>query len=328
MIRGLYNHLDTHLKELEDKFKKDEIELRQKMDVEIKSQMSSKLKELNYKQTENYKHRFLYDISQSTLYRAFNGLYIENNYSGNYGREQTDIKYKLEEISSSLLTNCISYHYFFNNLHLLNNDKLLQKDEYIIGFIGHINVSNHNSGSYNISIGASKELQFITNYLNCYDIILQYNHQITNKTFNERYQLKRDVQNDMKLYDEQIDIITSSFSKLQIYIQTSQSSSSIYNNYIFYTLYDEDVIKAVHNFNKKLKYDKEIKEINYSSLKQECIEDTDIELGYKYRLKCCQKCHNKEKSKLYKDLTYTIPVKKILNRTIDLNSNKTIFHIF
>jgi len=336
MIRGLYTHLDEHLKELEDKFKKDEMELRHKIDVEIKSQMSAKLKALDYKQTENYKQTFLYDISQSTLYRDLNITSNDGYYQG-----QTDIKYNLVEISNSLLTNCRTYYYFFNNLHLLNDDILLQKDEYIIGFIGHVNV-NHGINQHHCSYQSNydimlnqQNLKFITNYFNYYDIIEQYNFQIPNKIFNERYQLKRNIQNDMKLFDEQIDIVISSFTKLQIHItitnhNSRNSANNIINKYILYTLYDTDVINIVHNFNKKLQYDKEIKEINYPSLKQECIEEdtTSDSTDYILRLKCCKKCHDKQKTILTRNRPSSIPVKNILNKTIDLNHSETLFHIF
>ena len=59
MIRQIYNSLDIQLKELKDKYERDESLLRKKIDLEIKEQMSLKLKELNYDQTKNYMSGFL-----------------------------------------------------------------------------------------------------------------------------------------------------------------------------------------------------------------------------------------------------------------------------
>ena len=70
MIRGLYQHLDNHLLELEEKFRSDEMALRNKVDIEIKSQMSKKLKELKYDQTDLYNIDFLYELGKLAMFRV------------------------------------------------------------------------------------------------------------------------------------------------------------------------------------------------------------------------------------------------------------------
>ena len=85
MIRGLYQQMDNQLKELEEKFKKDEYDLREKIDKEIKQQMSDKLKKLKYTNSDIYKEDFLYDFGKNNMYRTLskqppsteqNNLYI------------------------------------------------------------------------------------------------------------------------------------------------------------------------------------------------------------------------------------------------------------
>lgn len=114
MIRQIYNSMDNQLKELQEKYRQDEILLRKKIDTEIKQQMSEKLKELNYKQTENYMEDFLKGYSYFILNSSINcyGNTTTNDYS--------------------------SFRGFFDNIHLLNNDESLYEDEYIIGLYGDI----------------------------------------------------------------------------------------------------------------------------------------------------------------------------------------------
>ena len=98
MIRQIYNSMDNQLKELQEKYRQDEILLRKKIDTEIKQQMSVKLKELNYKQTENYMEDFLKGYSYFILNSSI------NSFIKRYGNTTTN--------------DYSSFSGFFDNIHL------------------------------------------------------------------------------------------------------------------------------------------------------------------------------------------------------------------
>ena len=233
MIRGLYNHLDQHLKDLNDKFKKDEIALRNEVDSEIKTQMLHKLKELKYTQTELYGCDFLYELGKLTIYRNL-------DFSPQIPKI---IKYDLANIKN-IDKNICSYEGFFDNIFKLNDDmELKREDEYIVGIMGNIKFNNN---SYKMEWDTNGELKVISNYLNYYKVINQYNSSSVNnnKKFNERFQLKCIRKNDMKMFDEQIDIIHSIFYKVNILI-TNIDNSNINTYKQLDTSYDLDIYNSI-----------------------------------------------------------------------------------
>jgi hypothetical protein len=285
MIRGLYQHLDTHLTELEEKFKKDEITLRNKVDLEIKSQMAQKLKELKYTQTDLYRGDFLYELGKLTIFRDLRTAlnYTASSYSI-YNTNPISYKFdkKIDGESNELWTDICNYAGFFNNISKLNADKLLRDDEHIVGISGKIIFSGNNNSCKKLS---SLEIKVISNYLNYYEVIHQYgssNTMVIN--FNERYQLKCIRKNDMKMFDNQIDIISSTFYKLDIYIPDDK--------FQLYTSYDLDSFNMIELNQEKENFEKKMKTYNYQTLPKECrdvsiVPETDDE-----KLACCQKCHN------------------------------------
>ena len=146
MIKQLYNYMDENLKQIEEKYKQDETLLRKKIDNEIKSQMSKKLIELDYKQTDNYMEEFLNGYS---YFISRTGVYFDDQYRDN-------VNY---------------YSGFFHNISLLNEDSSLYEDEYIIGIYGDCNTYSCDNRGYKIQ---DIKLKIITNYLNHSEIIIQY----------------------------------------------------------------------------------------------------------------------------------------------------------
>ena len=346
MIRGLYSNMDKYFKDLEDKFKKDEMELRIKIDSEIKSQMADKLKKINYNNTENYKSDFLESISLITSHLSYDYNTYKNPIN-NYGLHFDYNRTNIEDI--------LSFHGFFENITELNHDCSLYQDEYIIGFIGNISFQNNNipNNSYNNQGLSNKKigcrftdikLKVITNYLNFYDVINQYDlGQINNnKQFNERFQLKLIRKNDMKLFDKQIDIIVSIFGRIQLFfteqLTTSQNYETVYYN--FYTYYDNDISNYINEFNNSEILKEKINTYRNSkhSLKVECIKN-DSNLN-KYI--CCQKCFDEQekidnqkivngKTKMEKNLQNRGSYSgKLYYSTIHIkhNYNLNIFEIF
>ena len=314
MIRGLYQHLDSHLHELEEKFKKDEIELREKVDLEIKSQMSQKLKELKYTQTDLYRGDFLYELGKLSLYRNIN--------------DSTKIDYNFNK-KTELWTDICKYEGFFNNISKLNADKLLREDEYIVGISGSVSFSKE-IGIKLISIN----INLISNYLNYYDVINQYNFNNVNigRPFDERFQLKCIRKNDMKMFDNQIDIISSTFYKLEILINVPSQHNTARSKYNLDTCYDVNSFNMIEFNQEKEMFESKTKTYNYETLPKECrdtsiLPDTDDE-----KLACCQKCHITLKRKKQEEFTlrYNKIIPNINNTTIidRQHHDHNIFNLF
>ena len=339
MIRGLYQHLDTHLQDLEEKFKKDEIALRNKVDLEIKSQMAQKLKEFKYTQTDSYREDFLYELGKLTLFR-------DRCYGNNNG--VLDINYnfntKIGGESYGLWTDINKYEGFFNNVSKLNADKLLREDEYIVGISGgiifnwsedHQYLQTENKG---IKLG-TLNLKVISNYLNYYEVLNQYDFSNANigRTFNDRFQLKCIRKNDMKMFDNQIDIINSTFYKVDISITYSPSPYNGNNNrpvntYHLYTSYDVESFNMIVLNEEKDMFEKKTNAYNYQTLPKECC-DTSIESETDdEKLACCQKCHNALKGKKRDEFAHrnnTINAKMSENVIKDkLSDDPNIFNMF
>ena len=275
MIRGLYNHLDQHLKDLNDKFKKDEIALRNEVDSEIKMQMLNKLKELKYTQTELYGCDFLYELGKLTIYRKLDSS----------PQIPKIITYDLVTIKN-IDKNICSYEGFFDNISKLNDDvELKREDEYIVGIMGNIKFNSYNNGQSNANI----ELKVISNYLNYYTVINQYNSSAENydKKFNERFQLKCIRKNNMKMFDEQIDIIHSIFYKVNILI-TNTNNSNINTCQQLDTSYDLDIYNSIALKIERANYNEKLKKYNFQTLPKECC---DRETPPEEKFSCCQKCY-------------------------------------
>lgn len=338
MIRGLYQHLDTHLQDLEEKFKKDEISLRNKVDMEIKSQMAQKLKEFKYTQTDSYREDFLYELGKLSLYR-------DRSHCHNKG--VLDINYmfntKIGGESYGLWTDINKYEGFFNNLSKLNADKLLREDEYIVGISGgiHFNWSEdhpHLQTEYKgIRLGTIN-LKVISNYLNYYEVLNQYDFSNANigRPFDERFQLKCIRKNDMKMFDNQIDIINSTFYKVDISILFSPSHRNGHNNnpitYHLYTNYDVDSFNMIELNEEKDMFEKKTNSYNYQTLPKECLVSVYIDSTHGEKLACCQKCHNALKGKKHGEFAHrnnTINAKMRENVIKDkLSYDPNIFNLF
>jgi len=291
MIRGLYQHMDQHFKNLEEKFKKDELELRIKFDKEIKNQMSKKLKELKYKNSDIYKEDFLYEIGKTTMFRNLDKGSNENNkFSYNF------------TVGNQNPNDIFSFYGFFNNISKLNNDVSLNDDEYVIGLFGSINFSS----DYKYRLKGMLNLKVITNYLNVYSIIKQYNDNNgnLNKGFNETFQLKNIRKNDMKLFDEQVDNIITIFNKITLIFDGNYNGCDK-NNYTTYTHYYPKLSIYIDLIHKKKIFEKDLKETyNYNSLPEECIN-----LLNDNKFLCCKKCFkdaNNKQTKKYNDSTNKI----------------------
>ena len=284
MIRGIYNELDKQIQEFQEKFKRDEEALRQQIDLEIKQQMSDKLKALDYTQTPNYHSNFLDILGKCASDGKVN--YTKINSSTNFEFNIKNEKNKAH-----------TYSGFFYNLNNLNKDNSLKVDEYIIGIYGSCNV-NHSSNQYGTTqdyMLSIKKIIVITNYLNIFQIITQYDNRDINlgKKFNEKYQLKEIRKNDMLLFDRQIDIIFNIFQKIKIECNFSQPNCNPSNIYqfgeTFYnkTYYEEIVLKE-----KQTEFNEIVGKINFPSIPKDCLKDKDIEIGESL-LRCCQKCNQK-----------------------------------
>ena len=183
MIRNLYQKLDDRLNELEEKFKLDEQKIRNEIDREIKSQMIEKLKKKNIKKTEDYGKSFL------DIFGKCNSLIsLGSGSTDNYGM------FYYSSVNESYIKGIISENIhtpkgFFYNLNKLNDDKSLQKDEYIIGIYGDMNIYYSSLSFYSNNLD---NIILISNYYNSYQLINQYpySQNQTNKKFNEVYQLK------------------------------------------------------------------------------------------------------------------------------------------
>ena len=322
MIRGLYQHLDNHLLELEEKFRSDEMALRNKVDIEIKSQMSKKLKELKYDQTDLYNIDFLYELGKLAMFRV-----ISPQGERYINPQQYKMDKKIGGEANGLWDNICIYEGFYNNISKLNADKLLDEDEYIIGIIGKLNLYNNNSS---INIG-NVDLKVITNYLNYYEVINQYPYDNSNinKKFNERYQLKTIRKNNMRLFDKQIDIINATFDKIDNQIYYKNGSNNEYTYHI-YTHYDIDRYNFIELYIEKDSYSKKIKEYNYQCLPKECCQEDVEHENDEDKFRCCQKCYNELNSKKNNDfyIKQTQLDSKIRNNSNTSITDKDIFTLF
>ena len=305
MIRGLYQQMDNQLKELEEKFKKDEYDLREKIDKEIKQQMSDKLKKLKYTNSDIYKEDFLYDFGKNNMYRTLsqqtpsheqNNLYIHITINKDPNRDADNI---------------LSYYGFFNNIQLLNNDISLNSDEYVIGIYGDINYTINTGSNIGIVMN-SINIMVITNYLNKYQIINQYSvHKEQHRKFNERFQLKLIKKNSIKLFDSQVDDINNSFNKININIKEQQSNQKYYT---LTTHYYPEIITIIDLSKKQEIYTKTLEKYNINSLPIECLNSN----SKKNKYECCQKCYREEEQK--KNSEFTKLSNEILGR---LQRNET-----
>lgn len=284
MIRGLYEHMDSHLKELEEKFKKDECELREKIDKEIKQQMSDKLKTLKYTNSDIYKEDFMYNFGKINMCRD-----IYNNPSINQSQSIT-INIKDNSNRRREPNNILSYYGFFNNIQLINNDSALKNGEYVIGIYGDLNITiDHQYSDYIRSIN----IIVITNYLNKYKIINQYPiNTEKHKKFNERYQLKVIKKNSMKLFDSQVDNINNIFNKINIYI-VKQNQHQHNDTYKIITHYYPEMGKLIDLPKKQEIYKKTLEKYNFNSLPNECLNSNSKQNKYE----CCKKCYKEEEQK-------------------------------
>jgi len=294
MIRGLYNQMDIQLKELEEKYKKDEHDLREKIDKEIKQQMSDKLKKLKYTNSDIYKEDFLYDFGKNNMYRTL------------IGQSATFINITINDTTNTMIRepdNILSYYGFFNNIQLLNNDISLNSDEYVIGIYGEIGYT------FKIGVGGgivmnSINIIVITNYLNKYQIINQYPvDKEHHRKFNERFQLKLIKKNSIKLFDSQADDINSSFNKININV-TEQRMHNGYTEgqptcYTRTTHYYPEIITIIDLSKKQEIYKKTLEKYNINSLPIECLNSNSKQNKYE----CCQKCYREEQQKKNSEFT-------------------------
>ena len=279
MIRQIYNSMDNQLKELQEKYRQDEILLRKKIDTEIKQQMSVKLKELNYKQTENYMEDFLEGYS----------YFILNSCINCYGNTSTN--------DFSLFSG------FFDNIHLLNNDESLYEDEYIIGLYGDITYSEPRQ-QQPMGMFQSINITFITNYLDIFELVVQFPFtNFSGHNFNTIFNLKEIGRNDIKLFDRQIDIISSVFNRLNFDIINFNGANGCQNRNIKITpIFGKGygtIYKCSKNIKKWSKYYTDLqKKTPIANLKKECIPNTknDKTSSNETKRKCCQKCRGEEQT--------------------------------
>jgi hypothetical protein len=282
MICGLYKNIDEHFADLTEKFKKDEEEIRNNLDLEIKKQMRNKLKELNFSVTDIYQEDFLYEMGQLVTNLSFERF---PNFPIIYNRNREFLNKQLGKPISE--NDTYSYEGFFNKIAILNTDISLRKDEYIVGIYGIIEIYEQ-STCENFKI-TNLELNVITNYLNLYKILNQYDFSYDNKDkkFNEIYQLKNINKNNMKLHDAQIDIITSIFHRVEI--KCTKTISNELRTSSLYTSYDKEVFEIIESDIEKKKKNMEIETYPMHTLPKECITKNQN------KLKCCQKCNQEER---------------------------------
>tara|TARA_Y100000389_G_scaffold187204_1_gene208386 strand:- start:282 stop:1157 length:876 start_codon:yes stop_codon:yes gene_type:complete len=244
MIRNLYQKLDDRLNELEEKFKLDEQKIRNEIDKEIKSQMIEKLKKKNIKKTQDYGKSFLDIFGKCNSLISLGSGRTENYGMFNYGSINDSY------IKSIISENIHTTRGFFYNLNKLNDDKSLQKDEYIIGIYGDMNINYSSSSSYSSNLGNLDNIILISNYYNSYQLINQfpYSQNQTNKKFNEVYQLKLLKKNNIILQDELIDYVSNIFNKVNIKLNQS-SGNTILNFHTLYNLsvYDSFMYNLLHS---------------------------------------------------------------------------------
>ena len=281
MIRQIYNSMDNQLKELQEKYRQDEILLRKKIDTEIKQQMSEKLKELNYKQTENYMEDFLKGYSYFILNSSINcyGNTTTNDYS--------------------------SFRGFFDNIHLLNNDESLYEDEYIIGLYGDITYNVPQQQQFSTRAMFQRiTITFITNYLDIFELVVQFPfNNFSSHRFNTIFNLKEIGRNDIKLFDRQIDIISSVFNRLKFDIINYNGPNGSQNHDIKNTPIFGKGYGAIYECAKDLetwsKYYTDLQQKKpIANLKKECIPNTknDKPPSNETKRKCCQKCRSEEQT--------------------------------
>lgn len=283
MIRGIYNELDKQMREFQEKFIRDEEELRKQIDLQIKQQMCDKLKALDYSQTPKYHSDFLDVLGKCAAL-------------GKAKVPPTNPVPLLFEVEKEK-TRPHTYSGFFYNLSNLNKDSSLKFDEYIIGVYGVCNVTHtsNNYGTPQEHMLSIKKIIVITNYLNIFEIINQYDNRDINlnKSFNERYQLKEVRKNDMLLFDKQIDTIVNIFQKIKIECNFSQPNCNPSNIYPYgETLYNKTYYQEIILNEKQTEFKDFSSKINFPSLPKDCLKEKDIEIGNSL-LSCCQKCNRK-----------------------------------
>lgn len=175
-------------------------------------EFNSKTQQNGYTNTPDYNKNFLEVVAQSVI----NNKLI---YPNTHDIDRQLIHFKVEEIEDASLpahTLCG----FFKQLHKFNGYAELKDDEYFIGLYGNVNsnyfkMDDMTSPTCVLSV---KKLFLISNYLNVYSVVTQYDltPQNLNKTFEERYRLWPQKQNNILLFDSQIDSISSCFQHLNV----------------------------------------------------------------------------------------------------------------
>lgn len=338
MIRNLYQKLDDRLNELEEKFRLDEQKIKNEIDKEIKSQMIEKLKKKNIKKTQDYGKNFLDIFGKCNSLISLGSQTTENYGMFNYGRMNESY------IESIISENIHTTRGFFYILNKLNDDKSLQKDEYIIGIYGDMNINYSSSLSYSNNynnLGNLDNIILISNYYNSYQLINQYpnSQNQTNKKFNEVYQIKLLKKNNIILQDELIDYINNIFNKVNIKLnQQNQGSGNKVLN--FHTLYDISVYDSFmynllqYNYNS---YSND-KSSMFQGLPQQCLNELEVSFTInkneniedfsKYIKTCCKDHHQKSQNE------FLVQIRKFQVNSVDLGKNtdqnyyEYIFEVF
>ena len=115
---------------------------------------------------------------------------------------------------------------FFRQLAKFNDYPELREDEYMVGIFGEVgsNYFQMHAKKDAVPLFSTKHLYLISNYLNVYLVINQYDLTNANfsKSFEERYRLRKHQTRDFRLFDSQIDIISSVFQQVDIELKNYQ----------------------------------------------------------------------------------------------------------
>ena len=189
-------------------------------EVDTKSGMKIKqrLQKEGYTHTENYKRDFLEILGKNTLTGNL-------DFINTIELERQDCHFNKTGIAQEpALPYTLSG--FFQELPRFNDYAELGKNEYIVGIYGDVssNYFQMDSKKDTVPLMSTQNLYLISNYLNIYLVINQYDLSETNfsKSFEERYRLRKCQAHEFHLFDSQIDIISSVFQKVNVELKNYQ----------------------------------------------------------------------------------------------------------
>ena len=176
------------------------------------TEMKSKVQMEGYTTSGNYHRDFLEVIAQSAINNQL-------NYLNTIDIDRQLIHFKATEMEDGSLP-AHTLNGFFRQIHKFNDYEELKEDEYFVGLYGNVNSNYFKMDAKTTPscvLGVNK-LYLISNYLNIFSVVNQYDltPQNLDKTFEERYRLWPQKQNNVLLFDSQIEDISTCFQNLNV----------------------------------------------------------------------------------------------------------------